>query len=450
MNLLKPILPAMAALALLLSISCRKTDPGHHYPGKLPPPIIHTIHPDSGFYQSIVTITGENFDLDSPQNNIVKFNGKTAAIRQINAHSLTVIVPKAAGTGPVTVTVDGVTVAGPIFTYIWTVIVSTVAGGGNPGLPGGPVNGGYVDGLDSIARFNVPTGLSFGPGGIIYVADEQNTCIRKIENGTVSTFAGSIREGFVNGPAATAKFRLPAEIATDTTNNIIYVSDIQNHCIRKISAGQVTTYAGTGQIGFRNGMADTAEFYAQTGIAIDAQGNLYVADAGNSCIRKITAAGLVTTLAGNGTRGFADGADTNARFNNPTGIAVDGSGNIYVADQVNNRVRKITPAGITTTLAGTGTQGFADGPGNVAQFYTLLGVAVDPIGNVYVSDFSRIREISPNGTVTTLAGTTVRGFADGQAASAQFYFPEGLAFSSQGDLYVADGQNQRIRKITRQ
>jgi sugar lactone lactonase YvrE len=449
MKLLKPFLPVFAWSALFLSLACTKKDTRNDQPAKLPPPVIHAVIPNSGAYHSIIIITGANFNIDSPQHNIVKFNGSLATIQKVSADSLVVIVPTAAGTGNVSVAVDGVSVTGPLFTYTWTTMVSTAAGMAF-GHPGETMFSGFKDGPDSIAQFQRPIGIALGPGGILYVADMMNNRIRKIENGMVSTLAGNTESGFLNGSVATAQFWSPSQLAVDTMSNTVYVSDMSNHCIRKISAGQVTTYAGSGIIGFTNGRADTAAFYGMNGIAFDTQGNLYVADDGNSCIRKVSAAGIVTTIAGDGTRGFAEGPPSTARFSNPIGIVVDVSGNIYVADQVNKRVRKITPAGVTTTLAGTGVQGFADGPGNAAQFQSPTGIALDTAGNIYVSDFCRIREISPDGTVKTLAGTTVRGYADGPADSAQFYYPEGLVFDTHGDLYVVDGANHRIRKIFRQ
>ena len=210
---------------------------------------------------------------------------------------------------------------------------------------------------------------------------------------------------------------------------------------------QVTTLAGNGQ-GFVDGTGTAAQFSMPFAAAVDAAGNVYVADPGNNRIRKITPAGVVTTLAG-GTGGFADGTGTAAQFYNPLGVAVDAAGTVYVSDRYNDRIRKITPAGVVTTLAG-GTGGFADGAGTAAQFSSPRGVAVDAAGYVYVGDTGngRIRKITPAGVVTTLAGTGTAGLANGAGTVAQFNNPQGLAVDAAGTVTVADSSNYQIRKIT--
>jgi sugar lactone lactonase YvrE len=210
----------------------------------------------------------------------------------------------------------------------------------------------------------------------------------------------------------------------------------------------VSTFAGSGTLGYLDGTGTAAQFYGPTGVALDSTGNVYVADISNQRIRKISPSGVVTTLAGSVTNGFADGTGAAAKFNFPESIAVDSTGNVYVADRGNHRIRKITPSGVVTTLAGS-TQGFADGTGAAAQFSILYGIAVDSTGNVYVGDYgnNRIRKISPSGVVTTIAGTGVAGYLDGTGAAAQFNSPAGVAVDSAGNVYVADGSNHRIRKI---
>jgi sugar lactone lactonase YvrE len=182
---------------------------------------------------------------------------------------------------------------------------------------------------------------------------------------------------------------------------------------------------------------------------VDSSGNVYVADKYSHRIRKITPNGTVTTLAGSGYAGDIDGIGTAASFHYPNGVAVDSSGNVYVADTSNQRIRKITPQGVVTAMAGAG-RGSADGTGMAAMFKNPIGVAVDSSGNVYVGDSenNRIRKITPQGVVTSLAGKEASGFADGTGTAAMFEHPRGVAVDSSGDVYVADTNNQRIRKIT--
>lgn len=311
---------------------------------------------------------------------------------------------------------------------------------------------GFSDGTGSTAKFDHPIGLATDSFGNIYVADTYNHKIRKITPaGVVITLAGST-QGFADGPGATAKFYCPQGVATDALDNI-YVADSCNNKIRKITpAGVVSTLAGSDLQGFADGIGASAQFFLPIGVATDASGNVYVADQFNNKIRKISQTGVVTTLAGS-TQGFADGTGAAAQFDNPIGIATDISGNVYVGDIVNYKIRKITPAGVVSTLAGS-TQGFADGIGAAAQFYYPFGVATDATGNVYVADNNnnKIRKISPTGVVTTFAGST-QGFADGTGATAQFSNPQGVATDALGNIYIsnfADFSNHNIRKITQQ
>ncbi|MDR6534326.1 NHL repeat-containing protein [Variovorax soli] len=266
----------------------------------------------------------------------------------------------------------------------------------------------------------------------------------------VSTLAGSNVQGSADGTGAAASFNDPQALKVDASGNV-YVGDTFNHLIRKITPdGVVTTFAGSGTAGSADGTGTLAQFNAPDGLAIDRQGHLYVADSYNNEIRKITPTGVVTTLAGSGTAGAAEGTGTAAQFNNPGGIAVDASGNVYVADIDNHKIRKITPEGVVTTLAGSGTAGSADGTGASAQFSSPWGVAIDASGYVYVTDNgnSTIRKISPAGVVTTFAGSGTRGFGDGNSANAQFKGPSGIAVDSTGNVYVSDLDNYAIRKIT--
>ncbi len=302
--------------------------------------------------------------------------------------------------------------------------VVTWAGEGT-GAGGGFGSGAFSEGAGGVAQFDTPYGVAVDGVGVVYVADRRNHRIRKItseeiiSNRTVSTLAGTGTKA--NGDPG----------------------------------GDFNDGAGPSS----NNPSGVAQFNQPVGVVVDGSGNVYVADSSNHRIRRVTPAGEVDTLAGTGTGGFVDSADGSAKFDGPVGVAVDSDGNVYVADSSNNRIRKIKISmdGVgnevitVSTLAGTGTIGFKDGAGNVAQFSNPSGVAVDGSGNVYVVDvFSHsIRKVTPAGEVSTLAGTRTKGFKDGAGNVAQFSNPSGVAVNVAGDVvYVADRQNHRIRKLT--
>jgi sugar lactone lactonase YvrE len=315
---------------------------------------------------------------------------------------------------------------------------------------------GSADGTGAAARFNSPIGVTVDQAGNVFVADSENRIIRKITPaGIVTTFAGAAgSSGDADGTGAAARFRVPSGLAADGSDNL-FVGDDYNYTIRKITpAGVVTTFAGTaGLSGIADGTGAAARFKSPLGITVDRAGNVFVADRWNFTIRKITPAGVVTTFAGAASwPGSADGTGAAASFFYPTGVAVDGWGNLFVADNFNHTIRKITPAGVVTTFAGTaGSAGSADGTGAAARFLNPSGVAVDVSGNLFVTDTynQTIRVITPAGVVTTLAGTVGSlGSADGTGAAAKFNYPRAAAVDGAGNVFVADTSNNTIRKIT--
>jgi len=321
--------------------------------------------------------------------------------------------------------------------------VTTLAGSGAAGA---------TNGTGTAASFNNPFGTAVDAAGNVYVADFRNNLIREISPaGAVTTLAGSGAAGRTNGTGTAASFSLPADVAVDAAGNV-YVADYANALIRKISpAGVVTTLAGSGTTGSANGTGTAASFYEPTGVTVDAAGNVYVADAGNNLIREISPAGVVTTLAGGGAGGSTNGTGTAASFYNPNGVAVDAAGNVYVAEYSTNLIRKISPAGAVTTLAGSaGISGSTNGTGTAASFAGPSDVAIDAAGNVYVTDQGNqlIRKISPAGVVTTLAGTVrVTGSANATGTAASFNNPFGVSVDAAGNLYVADLSNNLIRTV---
>jgi sugar lactone lactonase YvrE len=340
----------------------------------------------------------------------------------------------------------------------YTVAVSSTSGGTagtDPTtyftLAGTAGENGSVDAEGLAARFFDPWGVAVDSQGNVYIGDKGNRTIRKISlNGAVTTIAGTAGvQGSQDGNGASASFDYPSAISVDGAGNV-YVADPNVHTIRKISPTyQVTTFAGAaGSSGSSDGVGNDARFKTPGGIATDATGNVYVADSFNHTIRKITPSRVVSTLAGHaGTFGTSDGTGDTARFKYPTGIAVDASGNVWVTD--NFTIRKISPGGTVTTLAGfPGSAGDSNGSGDSARFGNANGLAIDPSGNAIVADSnnSTIRKVTPDGVVTTLAGLSgATGSADGTGAIARFKYPNTVAVDSTGNIFVSDAGNSTIR-----
>jgi gliding motility-associated-like protein len=338
-------------------------------------------------------------------------------------------------------------------------IVDPNEGGVDP-IPYGQVStlagssSGRQDGQGVAAKFLEPTGVCTDAAGNIYVADSYNHSIRKITpDGLVSTIAGTGSSGRLNGKASDATFDNPFGVTVDQNGNI-FVADADNNQIRKIAPGGiVSVYAGNilGRAGAEDGIAGTERFTLPESIVFDELGNMYLADTENHSIRKITPNIEVTTFSGYlGVKGNAEGQGSVARFEKPVGIARDPrNGDFYVADYINNKVRRISPGGRMETYAGTGELSNINGPRLSATFDHPTGLTIDNKGNVYVSDDSNlIRRISAvTGLVSTIAGDGNQGNNDGLRWNASFYHPIGLAFDIIGNLYVADEHNHRIRKI---
>jgi streptogramin lyase len=294
---------------------------------------------------------------------------------------------------------------------------------------------GSVNGTGTNAGFNNLLGIAVDKNNNIYVADQGSNLIRKVTpGGVVTTFAGSGNATFADGTGTAASFNTPSGLVFDATGNL-FVADRYNNRIRKITPeGVVSTFAGSGSTGNSNGTGAAASFWLPCGITIDASGNLFVADQVNNMIRKITPAAVVTTFAGSGQIGLQNGTGTSASFYYPTGVIFDANNNLYVADNLNNTIRKITPAGVVTTFAGNGYTGSADGTGNMASFNQTTGVASDPFGNIYVADQynNRIRKISPAGEVSTIP-VILTGATGLSRPSALVYLNGKLFISNQGD-----------------
>jgi sugar lactone lactonase YvrE len=333
-------------------------------------------------------------------------------------------------------------------------LIHTVAGTGSQGFGGDA-------GQATSAIFNFPVALAVDGAGNLWVADAYNFRIRKITaDGAIATVAGKGTAGFSgDGSQATAaELYLPRGVTVDASGNL-FIADYVNRRVRKVtSSGVISTVAGNGIQGFSGdgGKATSARFHLPTGLATDAAGNLYIADLSNYRIRKVTPGGIVSTVAGNGNSGFSGegGQATSAQLSGPAGVAVDKSGNLFIADYQNQRVLKVTPAGVLSTVAGNGTQGFSGdgGPATAAQLNQPWAVAVDISGNLFIADLMNhsIRKVTSDGRINTIAGIGVPGFSgdDAQAAAAQLNYPVGVALDSAGNLYIADSGNHCIRKVT--
>ncbi len=311
----------------------------------------------------------------------------------------------------------------------------------------------------TLAMLAGPAGVAVDKSGNLYIATYADNRIRKVDSqNSISTFAGNSGYGFAGdgGPATAAQLSAPRGIAVDASGNL-YLADRWNNRIRKISNGTLSTIAGNGQGGFSgdNGPAANARFNSPDGVAIDKSGNIYISDFFNNRVRMVSPAGVITTVAGTGISGFSGdgGAATSAQLSQPAGLAFDSAGNLYIADSNNGAVRMVTPAGKISTVAGTGAPGFSGdgGPATGAKMMAPFGVALDSSNNLYIADYyGWIRMVTAStGVISTLAGNGSIGYSGdgGPATSAQFYNPLAVAVDSSGTVYVADSNNGAVRMI---
>lgn len=319
--------------------------------------------------------------------------------------------------------------------------VSTFAGTGVAG---------FLDGPAPSALFKRPYGLAFDTFGTLFVT-EASPRIRMITSGTiVSTYAGNSVFGLADGAQFNATFKTPFLVAFDTLHQM-YVVDQYGHNVRKMDqSGYVSTFAGNGTAGSTNGLGTAARFNNPTSIAVDRDGVVFVADCFNNKIRKITPDGQVTTYAGTGVQGYKDGPAANAVFHSPMGICMDGQGNLLIAENGGCKIRKIDTNQMVTTVSGNGTKGMLDGVASKAMFNYMTAIAVDSKGYAYVADANNanVRKIAPDGSVTTIAGSPGIGQTDGFSNVSKFYSPMGIAVDSLDNVFVADQWNNMIRKIT--
>lgn len=330
---------------------------------------------------------------------------------------------------------------------LFMLISHTMFAQANVELFAGTGDAGYADGSAKDAMFNGPFGMCIDSEGNLYIADIGNNCIRKIDSdGIVTTFAGSVNSGYVDGAKEEALFYQPTGVCTDNNGNF-YIADFLNHYIRKIDAqGNVTTIAGNGEPGFKDGTGAEAQFNYPRGIVVDSKGSLYVGDSWNHRIRKITPAGVVTTFAGYNeeigteSRGtLKDGNGEQARFGTPCGLAIDKDDNIYVTDALNHAARKIDTQGNVTTIAGNGTAGYNDGNADESLLNTPTEICVTSNGTVYIADTysNRIRKVTPDGKVSTIAD-----------ADNGIDYPRGIIMNEQtGMLYLVDFNHNCIKSI---
>jgi len=446
--------------AVVFLSACSKSGSNPAPQNTMPAPTITSLSNTEGDYNATIIITGTNFS-SAVADNQVFFNGKAATVTAATATQLTVTVPQDAGNGNVTVKVGANTASGPTFTYLGVLAISSLNVNHGPcttsviiqGTGFSPVsakNQIFFNGKAATitaatsTQLTTTVPLSAGTGNISVSVDNGSQLpgpVFTYELSYVSILlAGNNQNGVVNGLGSAATLDSPNGIAIDNTGNM-YLPESTSQLVRKITPqGLVSSYAGLASSSVNNGTVAPLSLRYPTAVAVDASGNLYIADGQLNWIQKITPTGVVTVLAGTGAPGANNGLGNAASFQYPAGLAVDALGNVYVADSDNNLIRKITPQGVVSTLAGSGSEGSSDGTGTAASFYRPIGIAVDTKGNLYVTDNNNysVRKITPDGVVTTLAKNA-------------FNISTGIVADAAGNVYivnvtgsVAQGQIDKI------
>jgi len=389
----------------------------------------------------------------------VYFGENPAASFYYDKTEETIIAVAPAGIGIVHITVSNLsgtslTSAKDIFSYIqMSGIISTIAGNGNDGYSGD-------GGMATSAQLSYPTEVAFDSNGNMYIADTWNGRIRKVgPAGDIKTIAGNGNKGYSGdgGVATSASLNYPEGVTIDSCGNM-YIADCENQRIRKVNtSGIISTVAGNGIRGYSGdgGVATSASFDYPRGVAFDTSGNMYIADSSNNRIRKVDTFGNIQTVAGNGRYGYSgdDGTATMAELRSPFSLAFDNKGNMYIADSGNSCIRKVDLSGKITTVAGTGVGGYSGdgGAATSALMYCPAGIAFDQSGNLYIIDLSiaRLRKVDTLGNISTIAGTGTLAYSGdgGNAFTAELYYPRGVAVDANDNVYIADTNNQRIRKV---
>lgn len=423
----------IASTLLFFIASCSKNsqtykaDDTNPYANPNPPkmldgaiPVMNGFTPTRGQANTVVNIAGTNFDLT----NTVTVNGVAATVNAVNILGMTITIPANATTGPIVVKSGTTTLTSSSNFTVTTGTVSTF----------------YDLGINKMEH------IAIDDIGNVYGDDGAKTIYKIINGGTLSVLAG--------GPGSNTFKSLWGVVVSKNLGNV-YVVDRGNFSVARVTAdGIFVPFVGSGVLGYVDAQGTAAQFAAPTEIAIGDNGSLYVNDTHR--VRVINTAGVVSTLAGSNDEGFTDGTGTEARFGNLEGIAVDAGNNVYVSDTKYLRIRKITKDGVVTTLAGNGSKGFVDGPGSTAQFYFPGALAVDPIsGNLFVTDQNtlapvyEIRMINKLGAVTTLLkGTSTTGIVNGPAATATINAPDGITFDINGNMYIVNTGANVISKVT--